>query len=338
MTNPIDDFYITKEQLSFVGEDLYRPECILATKDGTLWSSDARGGVVEISPNGTQKLIAKSTSSLTRNQIINGNDLPNGMSFSNNGDIFIANFGKNCLEVIDLLGNRSTLHSEIDGLPIGKVNFVLRDTQDRLWITVSTKHTNWIDVMRPDIKDGYIALIEGNNIKIVADGFSVTNEIRLSENEEYLYIAETCGRRINRMKVKPDGSLENRETYGPSDLGSAGFPDGITFDSYGNLWGTLVFGEKIFAITPKGDLKIIFDDGNDECRKDIDAAFFNCALTEDIMLSGLSTVAPIMTSITFGGSDLRSVYIGSVLGTTLPSFKSPVAGKAPIWWNTDTNK
>lgn len=330
--NPIDNFKITKEDLSFIGDDLHRPECILATRDGCLWSADARGGVVKILPDGTQTLINKSSHALARNEILNGNDLPNGMSFSRDGNIFIANFGRNCLEIMDMSGNRKILHNTIDGQPIGKVNFVLRDSKDRLWLTISTRSENWIEIMRPDVKDGYIALVEGDNIRIVADGFSVTNEIRLSESEEYLYISETCGRRINRMKVLQGGSLAHREIYGPSDLGPGGFPDGITFDSFGNLWGTLVFGEKVFAITPDGDLKIIFDDGNDECRNKIDDAFFNCSLTENVMLSGLSSVAPIMTSITFGGCDLQNIYIGSVLGNNLPYFRSPVAGRPPIWW------
>ncbi len=134
------------------------------------------------------------------------------------------------------------------------------------------------------------------------------------------------------MRILPDGNLINIEKYGPSDLGLGGFPDGITFDSYGNLWGTLVFGEKVFSITPKGDLKIIFDDGNKEICRKIDSAFFNCTLTEELMLSGLSSVAPVMTSITFGGKDLKNIYIGSVLGTSLPYFRSPVAGRPPIWW------
>ena len=45
-----------------VGHDLQRPECILAERDGTLWSADARGGVVKILPDGSQNIISQKRS------------------------------------------------------------------------------------------------------------------------------------------------------------------------------------------------------------------------------------------------------------------------------------
>jgi len=48
MANPVLDFGIDVEKLEFIAEGLQRPECILAEKDGTLWSADSRGGVVEV--------------------------------------------------------------------------------------------------------------------------------------------------------------------------------------------------------------------------------------------------------------------------------------------------
>ena len=55
--NPIDNFTLTKNDFEFIGNGLQRPECILAEKDGTLWSADARGGVVKINTDGSQTTI-----------------------------------------------------------------------------------------------------------------------------------------------------------------------------------------------------------------------------------------------------------------------------------------
>ena len=55
--NPLDDFTVNTDEITWIGEGLKRPECILAEKDGTLWSADERGGVVRISPDGTQEFI-----------------------------------------------------------------------------------------------------------------------------------------------------------------------------------------------------------------------------------------------------------------------------------------
>ena len=84
--------------------------------------------------------------------------LPNGLAFARNGDILISNFGTDCLEVMTREGATTVLADSIDGEPIGKVNFVLRDSQDRIWITVSTRIKNWMHALRRDLPDGYIAI------------------------------------------------------------------------------------------------------------------------------------------------------------------------------------
>ena len=60
--NPILDFEIDKSALQYIGRDLQRPECILAERDGTLWSADSRGGIMKISPSGEQRYIGQKTS------------------------------------------------------------------------------------------------------------------------------------------------------------------------------------------------------------------------------------------------------------------------------------
>jgi hypothetical protein len=57
--NPLLDFGIDKSTLQYVGHDLQRPECILAEPDGVLWSADARGGVMRIAPDGSQRMVAQ---------------------------------------------------------------------------------------------------------------------------------------------------------------------------------------------------------------------------------------------------------------------------------------
>ena len=42
--NPLQDWQVDRESIRTIGRDLQRPECILAERDGTLWSADARGG------------------------------------------------------------------------------------------------------------------------------------------------------------------------------------------------------------------------------------------------------------------------------------------------------
>lgn len=336
MSNPIDGFVVDRSDIRFVGQDLQRPECILAERDGSLWSADARAGLVHIKPDGSQQLIAQqhqtqfSDAGDDASRFTEGT-LPNGLAFARDGRIIISNFGTDCLEIMSRSGETSVLIDSIDGEPIGKVNFVLRDSRDRLWLTVSTRISNWMQAVSPNISDGFIALVEGDRVCIVADDLAFANEIRLDAGEEWLYAVETTRRRITRFRVEPNGSLRDREIYGPRDHGA--FIDGIAFDAFGNLWGTHVMSDRIFAITPQGELRILLDDDNPEPSAQLFDAFEKDCATPDHMLACGGTLAPWFASVTFGGPDLKNVYIGSLRGTRIPWFKSPVAGLPMVHWN-----
>jgi sugar lactone lactonase YvrE len=329
-SNPLDGFTVDPEDIQFIGEDLQRPECILAERDGTLWSADARGGVVRIAPDGSQQLIVSAeqagfSDAAGEEARFTEGTLPNGLAFAENGDLLIANFGTDLLEQMSRSGETVTLHDNIDGKPMGKVNFVLRDSKNRIWITISTRAVNWMRSFTPDVDDGYVALVDQGTIRIVADGFTFTNEIRLDAKEEFLYVVETTGKRISRLRVQDDGELTGREVFGPSNLGK-GFPDGIAFDAFGNLWGTLIMSDQLFALTPEGECRILFEDGDDEATDALEKAFHARQITPELMLAASGKVAPWMASVTFGGADLKTVYLGSQRGNRIPYFRSPVAG------------
>lgn len=334
--NPLDGFRVDKQAIRYIGEGLQRPECILAERDGSLWSADARGGVVHIRPDGSQRIVTQSHqqafagASDDAKRFTEGT-LPNGLAFDRQGNFLVSNFGTDCLELMTRDGETRVLYDRIDGQPIGKVNFVLRDSKDRVWITVSTRIRNWMQAISPRIRDGYIALADDKGLRIVAEGFHFTNEIRFDAQEEWLYVVETCGRHVSRLRVRPDGSLGEREVYGPSDTGA--FIDGIAFDAHGNLWGTHVMCDQIFAITPQGELRILLDDDVPAPSRALKEAFERDAATAELMLACGGSIAPWMASVTFGGPDLRTVYIGSLRGTRIPYFESPVPGLPMAHWN-----
>jgi len=186
---------------------------------------------------------------------------------------------------------------------------------------------------RERIADGYVGLIEDGNARVVADNFFGTNEIRLDPDEEWLYVVETPGSRISRLRVHSDGSLTDREIYGPANLG--GRPDGMTFDAYGNLWITLVSHDRLIALTPEGDVLPIWGDGDPAAKDRRDRAEREGTATPALLESARGRLAPRMASVTFGGQDLSTVYSGSLLGTTLPTFRTPVPGQPMVHWNED---
>ncbi|MCX7892196.1 MAG: SMP-30/gluconolactonase/LRE family protein [Burkholderiales bacterium] len=342
--NPLDGFAVDRAAVDFVGRDLQRPECILAERDGTLWSADARGGVMRIAPDGTQRFVGQRADSRFADAAADSaqaleakftqGTLPNGLAFAADGGFLIANFGTDRLEAMTRDGRSRVLLDTIDGQPIGKVNFVLRDSRNRLWLTVSTRVNPWTRAAASRVRDGFIAVLDAHGARIVADGFYFTNEVRLDAEERWLYVVETTGPYISRLRLdeRADGvRLADREVFGPSAL--PGFPDGIAFDAHGNLWCTLVMVDRLVAITPEGELRLLLDDGDAEASANLLAKMASGSVSNDDMMRAHGTLAPWMASVTFGGPDLRTVYLGSLRGTTIPFFRSPVAGLPMVHWN-----
>ena len=341
-TNPLTGWKLDRARIKTIGKDLKRPECILAEPNGDLWAADARGGVMRICPDGTQQLITQRVDSHfdragdLHTQYMQGT-LPNGLAFSANGEFLISNFGTDQLELMARDGRTKVLLSELNGQPIGKVNFVLRDSKDRIWVTVSTKVNPWVDAIRPGLADGFIVLIDGGKARVVADAFCFTNEIRFDAHEEWLYVVETTGKRISRLRVGADGSLSGREVFGPASLGT-GFPDGMAFDAWGNLWITMVMADRLVALTPEGELLELFDDGDPAATAELEARFAAGTVTTEVIAAAHGTLAPWFASVTFGGPDLRTAYLGSLRGTAIPYFDSPVAGLPMVHWHNASSR
>ena len=338
MSNPVLDFCVDKSRIQFLGEGLQRPECILAERNGTIWTADSRGGVIRLRHDGTQEIVTQkisghfATADSEASRYLTGT-LPNGLAFAENGDILISNFGTDRLEIMTRSGESRVLADSIEGEAIGKVNFVLRDSKGRVWITVSTRIKNWMHALRTDLPDGYIARYEDGKFRIVADGFRFTNEIRMDVNEEWMYVVETTGGCITRLRVHEDGALGEREVFGPSKLGKGAWPDGIAFDSVGNLWGTCVYSDKLFVLTPRGDMITLLDEGDAMKVEALERQFLAGAVTEDVLFATGRGIAPWMASVTFGGPDLQTIYIGSLRAQHVPYFRAPAPGLPMVHWN-----
>lgn len=339
MANPLDGFRVDPASIRTVGRDLQRPECILAGPDGTLWSADARGGVMRIAPDGTQSFVgqrserfgtaAADTAEALEAKFTQGT-LPNGLAFAADGDFLIANFGTDRLERMTRDGATTVLLDALDGAPIGKVNFVLRDSRDRLWVTVSTRVNPWTTAAASRVRDGFLVLVDARGARVVADGFCFTNEVRFDAREEWLYVVETTGPCITRLRIGDDGRVLAREPFGPAPL--PGCPDGIAFDAHGNLWCTLVMTDQLVAITPEGELRMLLDDSDPATAPAFLRALAEGTMTPALMAATQGRIAPWMASVTFGGPDLRTVYLGSLRGTTIPWFRSPVPGLPMAHW------
>ncbi|GHO49518.1 SMP-30/gluconolactonase/LRE family protein [Ktedonospora formicarum] len=320
-TVPIKEFRLELDDLSYTGHDLVRPESVIAQPNGTLWASDARGGVTRINPDGSQHFIGG----------LDGAEV-NGLAMADDGSIIVANLGASKVQKISPDGNVKDLLTEIDGVSITTPNFVFLDSRNRLWISVMTRESHWWPSAVNARPDGYIILIDEKGPRIVADGLYLTNEIRLDPREEYLYIAETMKNRVLRFRVQPDGNLTDKENFGPNYLGAGSAVDGFTFDAEGNIWITLVLRNGLGVITTDGDYHVVFEDPREEALMAFDEGLANGTATPEGMAMAAGPKLQFITSLTFGGPDLRTAYLGSLGMSTLPTFQSPVAGLPMRHW------
>ena len=247
------------------------------------------------------------------------------------GNFVIANMGTRRLELMTPEGDTRILCDQINGSPLGLANFVLIDGKDRIWFTVSSRKKEFMDGFRQDVADGYIGIIDGGVTAIVADNLSFPNEIRIDASGNYLYVAETTGKRIRRCNLTDDGKLGSPKAFGPQRLGD-GFPDGIAFDSLGNLWVAMVVAEKILVISPDQEIRTILDAGQSDAVQVVEEAFATGTLAREQMAAAKGLVAPLTSSIAFGGPDLQTVYLGCLAGDRLAVFHSPVPGHAMAHW------
>jgi sugar lactone lactonase YvrE len=326
MKSKISELTLNTKAVQRHGVGLVRPECVLADPDGGLWISDARGGISHLDPDGQQRFIAQSMVGKAIE-----NSMPNGLAMDVQGNLVVANMGLQRFEKMTRDGEVEVLFDRVDGEPIGLANFVLMDRNGLIWFTVSSRKPDFMSGFRHDVADGYIGVYDGETVRIVADNLAFPNEIRFDASEQFLYVAETTGKRIRRCKRLAENQLGAPENFGPENLGR-GFPDGIAFDVEGNLWLAMVVAEKIVVILPDQSVATVLDAGHQMAIDEVENAFVDGSLERSQMAAAKGDVAPLTSSLAFGGADLKTLFVGNLAGDSIASISVPVPGLPMSHW------
>jgi len=318
-------FAVSPATLKWEGSGLVRPECVLATAVGDLFAADWRGGVAHIRTDGSQTLYAGS--------LPGGRPLrPNGIALRRSGVFLLADLGETQGGVFELGrdGSVRPFLEEVDGVELPPSNFVAEDRLGRTWVTVSTRLRPRTRAHRADIADGFIVLKDERGARIVADHLGYTNEAVVSPCGAWLYVNETFGRRLARFRIAADGSLSGRETV--TTFGKGIFPDGLAFDGEGGVWITSIVSNRVIRVAPDGSQQLILEDA-DEAHVDwCEQAFLAGAMGRTHVDACGGRFLKNVSSLAFGGRDLRTAYLGCLKGDSIASFQSPVAGHPPVHW------
>lgn len=116
-------------------------------------------------------------------------------------------------------------------------------------------------------------------VSVVLRGVTVSNGLAWSPDGRLAYYVDSAEQRIDVFDVGPDGELTDRRTFVHIEA-SVGSPDGLTVDADGGVWVALWDGSAVHGYASDGEL--------------VDRV-------------ELPTARP--TACTFGGTDLRDLYI-----------------------------
>lgn len=314
--------------LRTVGSGLNRPECVLSHESGVLVCSDwqGTGGVAVVSPSGE----------VGRIQIadIDGGLRPNGIALEPEGSLLMAHLGQETGGIYRLFADGSTqaVCTELYGEPLPPCNFVITDPMGRIWFTVSTRKVPRADDYRPYADSGFIGLIDDGRARIVADHLGYTNELAFSADGREAYVNETFARRVSRFAVDRDGTLSDKTTVAQLEIGD--FPDGLVLDELGGLWITSIISNRVIRVDGQ-QRDVLLEESDPAHLASVEAAFWENRMAREHLDGSPATTLRNISSLAFGGPDLKTVFLGCLLGDRIIAAEAPVKGQRPLHYGAD---
>lgn len=321
----LTDGHLDLDDVRWIGTGLMRPECVLATASGDIYTADWRGGVAHIRPDGSQALYV--------GHPVDGEPLkPNGIALLKDGSFLLAHLGAETGGVFRLSrdGHIQPFLRTVDGLELPPTNYVVEDASGRTWITISTRLTPRAMGYRRSCNDGFIVMVDGTGARIVADGLGYANECLVDPSGRWLYVNETFSRRLSRFALRADGSLGHKEVV--TEFGGGVFPDGLAFDAEGHVWIVSIVSNSVIRVAPDGRQHLWLHDVEPAHMAWVDAAFEANEMGRPHLDGVKSRVLRNTSSLAFGGADLRTGYLGCLLGESIAQISMPVAGHPPVHW------
>jgi gluconolactonase len=201
-------------------------------KDGNLYA-------VNFSREGTIGKISSTGEANIFMELPNGS-IGNGIRFSGNGDMLIADYTNHNVLKVDMSTKQLTVFSHDSTM--NQPNDIAIDSKDRIYAS----DPNWKEgtgrIWRIGI-DGKTTLLE--------DKMGTTNGIEVSPDDKTLYVNESVQRKVWAYDLSPEGEIRNKRLLIEfPDFGM----DGMRCDTEGNLYITRYGKGTIAKLSPSGKL------------------------------------------------------------------------------------
>lgn len=185
----------------------------------------------------------------------------NGSALDREGRLLTCQHGGRCVTRTEHDGAVRVLIDRYDGMRLNSPNDVVVRSDGSIWFTDPTYGiASDTEGVRAESEIGachvYRAGPDGEDVRVVADGFDMPNGLAFSPDESLLYVADSGGaeggdrpRHIRVFEVAADGSLRGGDVLATC---TDGVFDGFRVDADGRIWSSAHDG--VHCIEPDGTL------------------------------------------------------------------------------------
>ena len=227
-------------QLSVLVDGLDHPEGIACGPDGGVYAGGEAGQVYRVDIDRAEFA-----------EFANTGGFVLGMALDSAGNIYACDLVNACVHKITPGGDVSVYSTGPESEPMAVPNYPAFDAQGNLYVCDSG---GWKE------DSGRIFKVAPGGDAIVWDRTLKTfpNGLCIGPNGDSLYVAMSLNSpRIARVEILPDGSAGNIETV--VELPRT-VPDGVAFDTDGNLYISCYRPDIIYRLSPEGDLEVLAED------------------------------------------------------------------------------
>ena len=215
---------VVENEIECVARNIPDAEGPATLSDGRLFVvAPSKGKIIQVLPGG-----------VTRDIVQYEGGLPTGMQVDRNDDLIVADMKMGILRV-SLDGKITSMVSEFEGKRIRGCNDVYFDSQGNLYFSAPAGSNNVAPV-----GELYVRLRDEHVIKL-DDGFAFSNGLAVSADDRMLVVAETFSKSLYAYDIEGPGRLSKKRLWAKLPGEHRGGPDGMDFDSQGNLlvanWG-----------------------------------------------------------------------------------------------------
>ena len=261
---------------------------------------------------------------------------PNGIALEHGGTILLAHMGdtKGGIYRMRISGEIEQVVTTVESKPMPPANFVVQDSKQRIWITVSTRKTPRATDYRAGANSGFIAVAEpgSNDARIVADNLGYTNECVIDEVNGRVFVNETFGRRLSQFTLSTSGDPALTKQKILFEFGAGTYPDGLALDEQGYLWVTSIVSNRVLRVSQSGDTEIIFEDSEPTHINWTESAYLSDQLGREHLDNARAQQMKNISNLAFAGKNRTRLYLGNLLGDSLPWIDTAHAGAEMVHW------